>query len=90
MTLAPKEPSDFKETMPLVDVWRSATTMSGRQCVMTYGTIWMLKLFVCSWDCLAQVGKSMRPCSGGSGGGGGGGGGGGWVVRTPLPLSPGI
>ena len=41
--LAPKEPSDFQETMPLVDVWRSATTMSGGQCVMAIGVIWMPK-----------------------------------------------
>ena len=31
------EPSDFKEAMPLVDVWRSATIISGGQCVMTNG-----------------------------------------------------
>ena len=34
---APKEPSDLKEALPLVDVWRSATMQSGAQCVMTCG-----------------------------------------------------
>ena len=43
MPLALKEPSDFKEAIPLVDVWRSATTMLGAQCVMTSGTLQMLK-----------------------------------------------
>ena len=38
-----KETSDFKEAMPLVDVWRSVTTISGAQCVMTCGTVMMLK-----------------------------------------------
>ena len=37
--LASKEPPDFKGTMPLVDVWKSATTMSGGQCVMAIGVI---------------------------------------------------
>ena len=43
--LAPKEPSNFKEAMPLVDVWKSATTISGGQCVMTSGVevmLWLL------------------------------------------------
>ena len=30
-----KEPSDSKEAQPLQDAWKSATTMSGAQCVMT-------------------------------------------------------
>ena len=38
-----KETSDFKEALPLVDVWRSATIISGAQCVMTCGTVMMLK-----------------------------------------------
>jgi hypothetical protein len=41
--LAPKEPSDFKEALPLVDVWRSATTTNGAQCVMTSGVLMMLE-----------------------------------------------
>ena len=36
--------------MPLVDVWRSATTMSGAQCVMTSGVHLMLKWPADSWD----------------------------------------
>ena len=48
--LAPKEPSDLKEAMPLVDVWRSATMISGAQCVMTIGMLQMLKWSVDSWD----------------------------------------
>ena len=43
--LATKEPSDSKEALPLVDVWRSAITMSGGQCVMTSGVevmLWLL------------------------------------------------
>ncbi len=32
--LALKEISDFKEALPIVDVWKYATTMSGAQCVM--------------------------------------------------------
>ena len=48
--LAPKEPSDFKEAMLLVDVWKSATTISGAQCVMTIGMLPMLKWSVDSWD----------------------------------------
>jgi hypothetical protein len=47
---APKEPSDFKEVLPPVDVWRSATTTNGAQCVMTSGMLQMLKWLVDSWD----------------------------------------
>ena len=47
--LAPKEPSDLKEAMPLVDVWRSATMQSGAQCVMTIGMLQMPKWSVDSW-----------------------------------------
>ena len=39
----PREPSDFKEALPLKDVWRSAMPMSGEQCVMTSGAHLMLK-----------------------------------------------
>ena len=35
---------------PSVDVWRSATTMSGAQCVMTCGVLLMLMWSVDSWD----------------------------------------
>ena len=45
-----KEPLDSKEALPLEDVWRSATTMSGAQCVMTYGGHLMPKLLADSWD----------------------------------------
>ena len=38
-----KMPSDCKEALPFKDVWRSATTISGAQCVMTYGMLLMLK-----------------------------------------------
>ena len=44
------EPSDFMEAMPLVDVWRFATTMSGAQCVMTSGLKPMPKWCASSWD----------------------------------------
>ena len=37
----PREPSDFKEVPALRDVWRSATPMSGEQCVMTSGAVSM-------------------------------------------------
>ena len=30
-----KEPSDCKEALPLLDVWKSAITTSGVQCAMT-------------------------------------------------------
>ena len=39
--LALKEPSDFKGIMPLVDVWKSALTISGGQCVMEVGAMQM-------------------------------------------------
>ena len=45
-----KEPSDSKEALPLKDVWRSATAMSGAQCVMISGGLLMLKLHADSWD----------------------------------------
>ena len=48
--LAPMVTSDFKAAMPLVDVWRSASTTSGAQCAMTSGVLQMHKLFVGSWD----------------------------------------
>ena len=48
--LAPKEPLDFKEALPLVDVWRSATVMSGEQCVMTFGALLMPMWSADSWD----------------------------------------
>ena len=49
--LAPKEPSDYKEAMPLRDVWRSATTISGGQCAITTlipGIIQMPESSVCT------------------------------------------
>ena len=39
-----KEPSDFKEELPLMGVWNFATLMFGAQCVMTSGVDQMLKL----------------------------------------------
>jgi len=39
--LVPKEPSDFREALPVVDVLRSATTMCGAQCVMISGVLLM-------------------------------------------------
>ena len=39
-----REQSDFKLAQTLVDVWRSATMISGVQCVMMNGTLLMLKL----------------------------------------------
>ena len=42
--LASRGTSDFKEVLLIVQVvWRSATTMSGVQCVMTPGADLMLK-----------------------------------------------
>ena len=41
---AHKELSDFKEALPLVGVWKSATTMFGAQCVMTSGAMQMPEL----------------------------------------------
>ena len=40
--LVPREPSDFKEALPLEVVWRSAMPMSGEQYVMTHGVLLML------------------------------------------------
>ena len=34
-----KETSDYKEALPTVDVWRSATITSGAQCVMIRGVL---------------------------------------------------
>ena len=45
-----KEPSDSKEALPRVDVWRSATAIPGAQCVMTYGVLLMLMWSADSWD----------------------------------------
>ena len=39
-----KETSDFKEATAVMDVWKSATTISGGQCVIHPGTILMLVL----------------------------------------------
>ncbi len=50
LLLAHKEPSDFKEALPLKDVWRFVTVMSGGQYVMTFGVHLMLKLLADSWD----------------------------------------
>ena len=50
-----KEPFDSKEVMPLEDVWRSATTTSGAQCVMTSGVLKKLKLFAETLDMKQQV-----------------------------------
>ena len=36
-----KEQSDFKEALPLVDVWRFGATAPGAQCVMIAGIIQM-------------------------------------------------
>ena len=41
--------------MPLADVWRSATTISGGQCVMISGVFKMPKWHVDSWDSPQQV-----------------------------------
>ena len=56
--LALKEPSDCKEALPLRDVWRSATAMSGGQCAITTlipGITQMLESSACSWDYQVQV-----------------------------------
>ena len=42
--------SDFKEGTILLDVWKSAMTMSGGQCAMIHGDKLMLKLPVDSLD----------------------------------------
>ena len=55
LLFALKEPSDFKEALQLVDVWRSATTISGAQCVMISGVLLMLELHVYNWDYQVQV-----------------------------------
>jgi hypothetical protein len=44
-----------EEALPLVDVWRSATTTNGAQCVTTSGVLIMLKWLVDSWDLAPQV-----------------------------------
>ena len=41
--------------MPIKDVWRSATTMYGEQCVMTHSPILMRKWPADNWDSLQQV-----------------------------------
>ena len=53
--LAHREPSDSKEALAPQDVWRSATTMSGAQCVMTRGTIQMPGWLADSWGYQAHV-----------------------------------
>ena len=50
-----KVTSDFVEALPLVGVWKSATTMPGAQCVMISGVVQMPELSVDSWDFLTQV-----------------------------------
>ena len=42
------------------DAWRSATTISGAQCVMTPGVAQTLELPADSWDCPAQVSFVMN------------------------------
>ena len=54
-----KETSDFKEAIPLRDVWRSATMVPGAQCVMTCGAHQMLELSVFSWNYQVQVYSDM-------------------------------
>ena len=53
--LAFKEPSDFKEALPLKDVWRFVTAMSGALCATTSGITLMLELLVDNWDYQAEV-----------------------------------
>ena len=48
--LALKGPLDYKGALPLRDVWKSATAMSGAQCVMICGELRMHKLSAGSWD----------------------------------------
>ena len=50
-----KEPSDFKEAMGPVDVWRSAMTMSGAQCVMTHLAMKRPLLLAGNWVLRHQV-----------------------------------
>ena len=45
-----REPSNFKEAISPVDVWRFATMVSGGWCVQTPGVKKMLELPVDSWD----------------------------------------
>ena len=54
-----KEPSDSKEARPPKDVWRSATTMSGAQCVMTSGIIMMPEWPADSLDSVALVSERV-------------------------------
>ncbi len=55
LQFALKDLSDFKAVLALWGVWKSATTMSGAQCVMTYGALLMPKWSADSWDSLQQV-----------------------------------
>lgn len=58
MAISPAQmemPSGSKEVMLLVDVWKSVTTMSGGQCVMTFGEMSMLQLHADSWDSMLLV-----------------------------------
>ena len=55
---AHKGPSDFKEAPQHRDVWRSATTMSGARCVMTFGELQMLEWLAGSSDFREQVGEN--------------------------------
>ena len=52
--------SGFKEdlTRP-TDVWRSATEMSGAQCVMISGALLMFRWRADSWDSLALVHNTL-------------------------------
>jgi hypothetical protein len=56
-----REPSDCKEALPPKGVWRSATIMSGAQCVMISLVLLMLKWPADSWDSLPQV--HMQACT---------------------------
>ena len=61
--VALKEPSDCKEAMPLRDVWRSATTMSGGQYAITTsipGITQMLESSAWSWGYQVQVSLRMN------------------------------
>ncbi len=49
------ETSDFREEVPILDEWKSVTTMSGAQCVMTSGGLLMLELPVYNWDYQVHV-----------------------------------
>ena len=50
-----KETSDFKEATALMDVWKSATTTSGGQCVIYPGAILMLVSHAGNWDLTTLV-----------------------------------